>query len=474
MFGDPARQQLNFLLSHLPILWIEVDGSGKISVARGKGAQAWSLPVSQWIDKPFSVVSAQIPALAIAIERSLKGRTFQHTCLLPNGMTLQASLMANWKPSGQTDGCWIALMEQDGSSYTPSSLAQDHSLLAYFIGHAPAAIAMFDLDMHYLIVSDRWVQDYGLKENPSGRSHYEVFPEIPERWKKVHKRCMQGVIEYCEEDPFLRSDGHTDYIDWVVAPWYDEKGEVGGLIMYTQLVNERVEAKHKQLQLNNELTRSTQRMADFALAVSHTLQEPIRQAIQLGQQALTAQPQALSETNPGWINYLHRLEKIVHKLLEQAQLEGQMAYHEISMDEILSEVVANLKPLIASRPVNLLYGNLPTLFANEFEMVALMQQLLANAIEYNDSEIAEIIISVERKNAEWIFAVRDNGVGIPQEALPSLFHFDRNLDSKHPRGAGIGLPVCKRIIEHMGGKMWVESVLNQGSIFYFSVPMSLA
>jgi PAS domain S-box-containing protein len=113
-----------------------------------------------------------------------------------------------------------------------------------FVEHSPAAIAMFDREMRYVAVSDRWLTDYGLVgQNLIGRSHYEVFPEIPDRWKAIHQHCLTGDVAACEEDPFLRLGGQLDWVRWEVRPWHEPSGEVGGLIMFTEVITDRKQAE---------------------------------------------------------------------------------------------------------------------------------------------------------------------------------------------------------------------------------------
>ena len=123
-------------------------------------------------------------------------------------------------------------------------LTNEQSLLRLFIKHTPAAIAMFDTDMRYIQVSDRFLTDYDLEgQDLVGRSHYEVFPNLPERWREAHRRILAGAVERCEEEEYITSDGSTGWLQWESLPWRKVDGEIGGLILFTQVITARKRAE---------------------------------------------------------------------------------------------------------------------------------------------------------------------------------------------------------------------------------------
>ncbi len=126
---------------------------------------------------------------------------------------------------------------------TELALKEREAQLRVFIEYAPAAIAMLDKNMCYLAVSKRWLSDYGLQgQKLQGRSHYEIFPEIPERWKDIHRRCLAGATERADEDHLVKADGSLQWISWEIRPWY-ASGKIGGIVIFSEEISERKHAE---------------------------------------------------------------------------------------------------------------------------------------------------------------------------------------------------------------------------------------
>lgn len=132
-------------------------------------------------------------------------------------------------------------------------LQEKKEQLKLFIDFSPAALAMLDTEMRYLETSKRWISDYGLfGQDIIGKTHYEIFPEIPNRWKEIHKRALTGSIERSEEDYFIRADGKKEWLSWQIYPWYKASGEIGGIVMMTEVITSKREAQEMfQYQFEN-------------------------------------------------------------------------------------------------------------------------------------------------------------------------------------------------------------------------------
>lgn len=140
---------------------------------------------------------------------------------------------------------------------------QNERLLRLFVEHAPAAIAMFDCEMKYVIVSERFRTEYGLGSREIiGHSHYEIFPEIPERWKEIHRRCLAGATAASEQDPFPRADGSMDWIRWEILPWYENEEEIGGIILFSETITAQVAAR-EELAAHTRTMEMAQRIGHF-------------------------------------------------------------------------------------------------------------------------------------------------------------------------------------------------------------------
>ena len=136
------------------------------------------------------------------------------------------------------------------------ALQRHEEQLRLCVEHSPAAPAMLDRNMNYLIVSQRWLTDYHLSErNIIGHSHYEIFPDLQERWKDIHQRCLNGAVEKSEGDQFTHADGSIDWVRWEIRPWQDRNGEIGGLIIFSEVLTERKRAAERIESHLHELQR---------------------------------------------------------------------------------------------------------------------------------------------------------------------------------------------------------------------------
>ena len=337
----------------------------------------------------------------------------------------------------------------------------------------PSAIAMFDAQMRYLAVSQRWLTDYGLQGDIFGRSHYEIFPD-PERWREIYQRCLAGAVETCEADFFERADGSSEWIRWAIHPWYRSE-TVGGLIMFTEVITERIQAQQQLQQLNQELLRSNAELEQFAFITSHDLREPLRKIKNYTDLLAESYPHADSKANKylnSIIGGVSRMQALIADLLTCSRVSrAELLLEPTDLNTVLQQVCEELSPLIAENCAAITAQALPTVSVHQGQMLQLFQHLIVNSIKFRGEAAPVIDIKAKLCSQEWLFSITDNGIGIhPQYAERVFVIFQRLHNRTEYEGTGVGLTICKKIVERHGGRIWVESDLGQGATFYWTLP----
>jgi PAS domain S-box-containing protein len=378
-------------------------------------------------------------------------------------------------------------------------LLKNEQLLRLFIQHTPAAVAMFDREMRYLLVSRQWLTSYNLDDQEIlGKSYYEVFPDIPERWQVIHQRCLHGAIERCEEDLFQQADGATLWLTWEIHPWYAAANELGGVIMFTQNITGRKQAQQRLEVLNQELGRSNRELEQFAYIASHDLQEPLRAVIGYTQLLEREYPtHHLDESAYEYMDYIidgaKRMQQLIQDLLSYSRISSHVQeFAPTDCNEVIQQVLRDLNVAIADHNAIITYDPLPTINADQTQLVRLFQNLISNAIKFHQPEIApqahvsavrrakeggsqgvgevEVIASPSVILNEWLFSVQDNGIGIKPQYFDRIFDIFKRLHTcREFPGTGMGLAICKKIVERHHGQIWVESEPGVGTTFYFTI-----
>ncbi len=169
-----------------------------------------------------------------------------------------------------------------------------------------------------------------------------------------------------------------------------------------------------------------------------------------------------------------RMQGLINDLLEFSRVTTRGRESELTDCEfILNQVLSNLKLYIKENKATVSYGSLPEVMADNTQLAQVFQNLIINGIKFHSEEAPKIYISAEKKANEWLFSVQDNGIGIDPQYSEKIFEVFKRLHKKEEyQGTGIGLAICKKIVERHGGHIWVESELGKGSTFYFTLPIN--
>ena len=226
----------------------------------------------------------------------------------------------------------------------------------------------------------------------------------------------------------------------------------------------------------DELARSNADLQQFAYIASHDLQEPLR-LIAIYAELLKRRYQGhLDAESDRFITVIidgvRRMETLVRDLLSYSRVihAGTPVREQVDIAEALKVAIANLEVVIRESGATIHWETLPTIACERLELTQVFQNLLSNALKYRGQAPPRIDVTAELDRGEWVFSVRDNGIGIHPDYHESIFSPFKRLHGREYPGTGIGLALCRRIVERQRGRIWVESEPGQGAAFRFSIP----
>jgi len=293
--------------------------------------------------------------------------------------------------------------------------------------------------------------------------------------KALEIAAKEGRFE--EQGPRLRKDGSVFWADVTITAVRDDAGKLKGFAKVVRDITERKQAEEHLDEIRKELERSNGELEQFAYVASHDLREPLRGINGFMELLRQRSGSKLDEKDMEYIKYATdsaiRMDELITCLLRYSRVKTHgMPFSSIPVQLALGEAVKNLKINIAETEALITSDELPTVKADGMQLTQLFQNLIANAIKFHGDQKPEIHIGCQKLDSFWQFSVRDNGIGIEPQFKDRIFVIFQRLHTrdKYP-GYGIGLSICKRIVERHGGRIWVESQSGKGSTFYFTTPI---
>jgi len=316
------------------------------------------------------------------------------------------------------------------------------------------------------------------REELLGKNDYDFFPKseadfFTEKDREVLAKKL--FVDIPEEPILTRAHGprilHTRKI-----PIFNKEGHPEYILGISEDITERKLAEEKMLRYARKLDLSNKELEEFAYVASHDLQEPLRKVTSFAGMLADKYKGRLDEKADTLIEFVvdgaTRMSNLIRDILTYSRVTTAGGeFGETDCNEVVKRVLGDLELTMKDSQGKITFDILPTVSADALQIGQLFQNLIGNAIKYRGKEAPRVHISAERKVDEWIFSVSDNGIGIDPEHLERIFVIFQRLHTRveYP-GTGIGLAVCKKIVERHGGRIWVESEPGKGSTFFFIIP----
>src|SRR6202049_2466917 len=356
-------------------------------------------------------------------------------------------------------------------------LSLKHRLLDSVVEGTTDAIYVRDLENRFTLANSACAKILKHSVNEvQGRSLRDLLPNdsyyaIAQSDQEVVRAGATHTVEEVAE-----IDGITRIYLTTKGPYRDADHQIIGTLGIARDITERKESEEHLVKAVGDLKRSNDDLQQFAYVASHDLQEPLRMVASYTQLLAKRYKGRLDSDADEFIAYAvdgcNRMQGLIQDLLaySRAGTNGK-ALRKISGDDVLKEALTNLRTTIEAKGTGVTHDFLPVITTDDTQLALVFQNLVGNAIKYRSTEVPRIHVSATKNGGhEWIFSVRDNGLGIEPQYFEKIFILFQRLHGRAEfEGTGIGLAICKKIVERLGGRILVESQPRKGSTFPFSL-----
>jgi len=367
-------------------------------------------------------------------------------------------------------------MNAKTQNFTLSAFDGDQDFALQILESSPDCVKIIDLEARLIYMSSCGQRLLGIKkiDKVLNQCWFDFWPDFESGLaREAFARAKAGGVgEF--EGYYTTEDGEGKWWNVRVSPIRNKDQALDRFLVLSRDITLLKKHEQRLEKVTELLKKSNKELEQFAVFASHDLQEPLRQIKTLiGLLKMNDGGQEEAEKIMEYvIQAASRAEQLVKDLLEYSRMHKQGDPEEpVSAESVLEEVVDTLRLSIQDAEASVTFDFQATVKAHRSLLSRVFQNLIQNAIKYRSREKPVIRIEASQKDKEWIFSVRDNGIGIAPENQEKVFMFLQRLPSTSGRqGTGIGLTICQKIVEAHGGRIWVESEPGKGSTFYFSLP----
>jgi len=440
--------------------------------------EALNLKMADFVDHSMQDITAYIDRVIEDGESVLDRRTWR----CKDGMRLTVEITANRIVQRDQEIIFVVARDVTTQMEIKKQLDSERELLGEVVNNAPVPMAILDHDLRFVVYSKTWVQSYGPgRIKLTGKKLFEIYQKLPSHWQDLCYRGLQGEVLHIAEEELRLDEHNVIYLRLAIHPWGNEDGSRNGVILVAERIDELVSARKAAEDAN-------QAKSAFLARITHELRTPLN-AILGYAQIMTNDP-TVSEVHRGYVDNMYRsgnhLLTMINDILDISKIEAsrmELQNEPSDLHEIIRDVVEMFRLKAASKGVDLRVSvdpeiN-PAVQIDQSKFSQVLINLIGNAVKFTDQGHVSVRFSLTDNTSTGTrdqlisVEVEDTGRGIPEDDLHLVFEPFQQAKNSDIKGTGLGLAITKRIVNLMGGDVTVRSVLGQGALFGFAVPMQI-
>ncbi len=423
------------------------------------------------------------------VEKAVDGRShqFEFQFRLPNGIYVWAEGISS--PIIENDAVKYILIASRNIHARKMADLKIQEVKQFYedvLNNIPLDIAVFDHQFRFLFLNKNAVADDNLRKWLVNKTEYDyctyrnIDTSLAENRIAIFEKAVKTKEKQEFEEGYHIGTPQERYMLRTMKPIFNEQGAFVMLVGNGVDITELKKAGHKLELYAADLERSNYDLQQFAHIASHDLKSPLRVVYSFLQLLERRNRTKFDDTDREYIEFIttsvSNLSNLIENLLAYSRIDKDLGEPKnVNLNSVVELATMNLRTVITERKADIHWDTMPTIKAHFSLLSQLFQNFIGNGLKYNTTEAPQIKIWSEIQMEGWVFVVQDNGIGIAPEFHHNIFQmFKRLHTAKEYEGTGIGLSLCKRIVEFYGGRIWLDSQVGQGTTIYFTLPKAVS
>ncbi|MFH0733046.1 MAG: ATP-binding protein [bacterium] len=472
MLAETAHEGIVLISANMKLLFVNTYAANLIEEGRYKPEELLQKNI---INNIFNIKNDLILE-AFKVKKSVTIET--ETIINEEIIYLETKLVPIVKENNRADAILGIARDVTEKKIIHNKLQKTQEMLQLVINTIPQRVFWKDKNNHYLGCNKQTAQDAGFDsvEEMIGKTDYDCIWAIEaEKYIADDNEVVRlGKPKFNFEEKLKKQDGYY-WIKTSKVPLFNSGGDIFAVLGVYEDITERKKTEEELKVTLDKLEKSNKELEQFANVASHDLQEPLRMVASYTQLLEKKYKDQLDESANEYIHYAvdgaMRMQILINDLLDYSRITTRgKEFTKVNLSVVLGRAIINLYNKINEKNAIVANGFLPNVWGDEVQLVRVFQNLIDNSLKYSSHLTPAIFISSEEQETEWVITVKDNGIGINEEYKEKIFKLFERLHSYNEyTGTGIGLTICKKIIERHGGRIWLDTSIKEGAAFCFTI-----